>query len=222
MEIDQQHHTIKPVNRSISRSDSNLYNSSEQQTVTYSHANGHDLALANGHSATAHGHTRAPRGSSRVPQGVRARGVEDWETRSAPSTVSVEPPPIQHRTSATSTSDTATEIPRHNGRLSPTPIITPPPVSNGISHSPVANGTNHTPIANGIDHLPQLSRNHVNYSEVTAPRAHKLAGTAPQMYANPDVSQIPPLQTKGKYSCPRCARRFTARTDCEDHKVRCL
>ena len=211
VEVDQHH----GVNRSISRSDSNLYHSSEQQQ-TQSRANGHE-------GATAHGHARVFRGA---PPGVCARGVEDWETRSAPSTVSVErtkpPSPsllTQHRSSAASTAYTSTEVPRYNGRLSPTPVITPPLVSNGIDNPPVVNGISHTPFANGIDHLPQLSRNHVNHSEVSA---HKLAGTAPHMYANPDVSKIPPLQTKGKYSCPRCARRFGARTDCDDHILRCL
>ena len=150
-------------------------------------------------------------------------------SRSAPSTISVErtkppsptPPSLltQYRSSATATTNTTTEVPRYNGRLSPTPVITPHPVVNGIDNPPVANGFDPTPIANGIDHHPHLSRNHLNHSELAA---HKLAGSAPQMYANPDVSQIPPLETKGKYSCPRCARRFGDRTDCDDHKTRCL
>ena len=41
-------------------------------------------------------------------------------------------------------------------------------------------------------------------------------------YGNPNVSHIPPLQTRGKHVCPRCARRFTDRTECTEHKLRCL
>lgn len=33
---------------------------------------------------------------------------------------------------------------------------------------------------------------------------------------------IPRVESKGKYSCPRCARRFNYKTDCNDHKARCM
>lgn len=33
---------------------------------------------------------------------------------------------------------------------------------------------------------------------------------------------IPRVESKGKYACPRCARRFNSKTDCNDHKARCM
>ena len=34
---------------------------------------------------------------------------------------------------------------------------------------------------------------------------------------------IPPkVELKGKYSCPRCARKFAHKADCSDHKARCM
>ena len=40
--------------------------------------------------------------------------------------------------------------------------------------------------------------------------------------ANPDVSHIPPMESKGEYSCPCCAHSFSKKTECEDHKIQCL
>ena len=37
-----------------------------------------------------------------------------------------------------------------------------------------------------------------------------------------EVHKIPPMQTKGRHKCPRCARRFQHSSDCEDHKARCI
>ena len=33
---------------------------------------------------------------------------------------------------------------------------------------------------------------------------------------------IPKVESKGKYSCPRCARKFASKADCNDHKARCM
>lgn len=35
-------------------------------------------------------------------------------------------------------------------------------------------------------------------------------------------STIPPLETNGKYSCPRCERKFESKKICSDHKARCI
>ena len=36
------------------------------------------------------------------------------------------------------------------------------------------------------------------------------------------VQQFPPIDSKGKYQCPRCARKFMRKADCIDHKARCI
>ena len=33
---------------------------------------------------------------------------------------------------------------------------------------------------------------------------------------------VPRVESRGKYACPRCARRFNSRADCNDHKARCM
>ena len=33
---------------------------------------------------------------------------------------------------------------------------------------------------------------------------------------------IPKVESKGKYACPRCARKFANKPDCNDHKARCM
>lgn len=33
---------------------------------------------------------------------------------------------------------------------------------------------------------------------------------------------IPRVESKGKYACPRCARKFNNKADCSDHKARCM
>ena len=42
------------------------------------------------------------------------------------------------------------------------------------------------------------------------------------VYPAPPTSAIPPMETKGRYSCPRCGRKFKVKADCTDHKERCL
>ncbi len=37
-----------------------------------------------------------------------------------------------------------------------------------------------------------------------------------------NMKVVPPLQTKGRFKCPRCARRFLNNADCNDHKTRCI
>ncbi len=37
-----------------------------------------------------------------------------------------------------------------------------------------------------------------------------------------DVMKVPPLQTKGRHKCPRCARKFQTSAECNDHKTRCI
>ena len=35
-------------------------------------------------------------------------------------------------------------------------------------------------------------------------------------------TNAPPLETKGRYSCPRCERKFESKKLCTDHKSRCM
>lgn len=35
-------------------------------------------------------------------------------------------------------------------------------------------------------------------------------------------TNAPPLETKGRYSCPRCQRKFENKKLCTDHKSRCM
>ncbi len=37
-----------------------------------------------------------------------------------------------------------------------------------------------------------------------------------------EALKIPPMQTKGRHKCPRCARRFQSSGECDDHKARCI
>lgn len=36
------------------------------------------------------------------------------------------------------------------------------------------------------------------------------------------VQVIPKVESKGKHACPRCARKFANKADCNDHKARCM
>ena len=38
----------------------------------------------------------------------------------------------------------------------------------------------------------------------------------------PQAQVIPRVESKGRYACPRCARRFNSKIDCNDHKARCM
>ena len=43
----------------------------------------------------------------------------------------------------------------------------------------------------------------------------------PRLQQQPQVF-VPTVESKGKYACPRCARRFNSKADCSDHKARCM
>ena len=69
---------------------------------------------------------------------------------------------------------------------------------NGLSKEhDIINGD--VPVINGID------TNRPVYQEHVIPR-----------------SSVPPMETKGRYSCPRCERKFVKKTDCTEHKKRCM
>ena len=41
-------------------------------------------------------------------------------------------------------------------------------------------------------------------------------------YHHQQPQVIPKVESKGKYACPRCARKFANKADCNDHKARCM
>lgn len=43
-----------------------------------------------------------------------------------------------------------------------------------------------------------------------------------KVQVNRTVQKLPPMQTKGRHKCPRCARRFVDSAECSDHKARCI
>ena len=67
---------------------------------------------------------------------------------------------------------------------------------------------NSSPVAkNRIGHVSKFSENGVR----------ELNGQV-----NGTVQKLPPMQTKGRHKCPRCARRFGDSSECADHKARCI
>lgn len=133
----------------------------------------------------------------RIPGGLLHRGVEPQReyTRSAPA---LQQPPSQKYPPLSS---------RRSVTRSPSPPLLPP-----HSHS-ITNGYAQTSgtVTNG--HQPMFAANnfHLNAANVMK-----------YSVGNPDVARIPPMETVGKFSCPRCARRFVERSEFSDHKIRCI
>ena len=46
--------------------------------------------------------------------------------------------------------------------------------------------------------------------------------TNSQYHSGNHSGDIPPMESKGRHRCPRCARKFKSRADCDEHKTRCL
>lgn len=72
--------------------------------------------------------------------------------------------------------------------------------ANGVGISPSNNG-----YANGVGVSPSNSRPVYQQEQQVIGR-----------------NIAPPLETKGRYSCPRCERKFENKRDCNDHKSRCV
>ena len=48
------------------------------------------------------------------------------------------------------------------------------------------------------------------------------SGGGVRSHQNSQVAAIPRVESKGKHACPRCARRFNSKIECNDHKARCM
>lgn len=79
------------------------------------------------------------------------------------------------------------------------------PYTNGYANGHALNGTAHYVDGDG----PNIGgyRYPQNFQQL-------VVGNQPQV--------IPKVESKGKYACPRCARRFNNKVDCNDHKARCM
>ena len=103
--------------------------------------------------------------------------------------------------------------PLKNKTLSPTFDV-----QRHADNSPLLNGhiSPSSPASKGPTYFypPHTSPKHHHHQELV------LAGTP--AFVNPDVSHIPPMETRGKHACPRCGRRFIKKLDVEDHKTRCM
>ena len=136
------------------------------------------------------------------PAGLLHRGLE-----SPPQQTRSEPVITQQRTSYT----VAPPLPRRS--------ITPP------SYSPALPSSQPHPITNGYhNHVTSpKSVSQSRHESVPVNNFHLNASNLLKYTAsNPEAARIPPLETKGKYSCPRCARRFADKTEFTDHKIRCI
>ncbi len=83
--------------------------------------------------------------------------------------------------------------------------IATPPQMNGINGHSVINSANSSP-----------KRVTSDGTTSTSTRANVVISRSEE------ALKIPPMQTKGRHKCPRCARRFQSNGECEDHKARCI
>lgn len=94
----------------------------------------------------------------------------------------------------------------------------PPSMTNGTAHHPPQrhNGyTNGIAHSNGAGNRVEKSHHFVDPEDVNLPRpVYQEAGIG--------RTNAPPLETKGKYSCPRCERKFENKRIWTDHKSRCV
>lgn len=157
-----------------------------------------------GHRTTSslyRGTSRSLRQDRLIPGGLLHRGVEPQReyTRSAPE--------LQHPASQ--------KYPPLSNRRSVTPSPSPPPLSPSRLY-PITNGYHSEAQTSGVmtnGHQPTYA---ANKSHLSATNIMKYSS------GNPDVVRIPPMETQGKFSCPRCARRFVEKSEFSDHKIRCI
>ena len=166
-----------------------------------------------------------------LPPSMLSRGVEDV---SAPTSTVFHPspsPPLLRNVSPTAINEsrpvaTTGQDKEVSGVLLLNGHIVNPPVAqratsipSGHIDPPVPVRTVHYPPSanySNIQHSRQYNQEHAIVSKFS-----KL-NTADPTSANPDVSHIPPMESKGRFSCPRCGRRFSKKNECDDHKIRCL
>ncbi len=124
-------------------------------------------------------------------------------------------PIVMAATNASSSTNPSSVAPTRATTNGYVPII-PPSMTNGGGPS----NANYPP--------PRFSNagGHYNGRDVP-PRGHMARSASPsfqnqQVGVARGVSVPPPLQTKGRYSCPRCERKFEHKKDCNDHKTRCM
>lgn len=232
VEIDQQHLAINPPNKITSHStgrstDTSTYNGEISRYTNQSHVKGAASAdvyneetpqsqqrggsVPMTSSSVAAVQADGPSNGTRVPAyalrhnraspaGLLHRGMEipPQQTRS-------EPVIAQQRTSHS----VAPPLPRRS--------ITPP------SYSPALAPSQPHPITNGYYVMPSKSVSTSRHEPVPANNFHLNASNVLKYTASsPEAARIPPLETRGKYSCPRCARRFADKSEFSDHKVRCI
>ncbi len=235
MEIDKRDYYR--MSRGTSQSDTDL---TYQQPLQ----SDHDPALHQAHFQTRSDRSTNATSTSRrnqlLPPGMLSRGVE---STSAPSSIqhraSPSPPlprngsPMNYlqggvvaRSVSPSRIEDDSGVLLANGHVvdSATPQVLQRPtiVTNGyVDPSPLLPSRR-------VQYPPSVPRSQ-HYSQHVTHRNQELVvsqfsrlNTPDPTSANPDVSHIPPLESKGKHSCPRCGRRFSKKSDCEDHKVRCL
>lgn len=125
-------------------------------------------------------------------------------------------------------------------QLSVSPVIVPPatvvtnadhPNSRGGNFRPnippsMTNGSTYTPhrlngYSNGV---PQVRSNLAGGGGLAS--TYHIVESEDVKLAKPVYqdgrSNAPPLETKGKYSCPRCERKFESNRIWTDHKIRCM
>ena len=102
-----------------------------------------------------------------------------------------------------------------NGGIAPSTPYTTNGYANGGQTSNVPQLVNRDSMSriNGFQYPPNFQQLVVGGSTGVSGNAHH--------HQQPVIS-VPRVESKGKYACPRCARRFVSKTDCTDHKARCM
>lgn len=129
-------------------------------------------------------------------------------------------PHVQRSVSPLLVPSTATNADHSTGRVSNFRPSMPPSMTNASSNH------HHTPQRhNGYSNAPA----HSNAGGNTLASSYHIVEPEDVNLARPVYqdagmgrNNAPPLETKGKYSCPRCERKFESKRTWTDHKSRCM
>ena len=76
-----------------------------------------------------------------------------------------------------------------------------------------ANGVSNEILVNGLGETFHLVEN-----DGLIPRQQMVLGERVMGWSN----HVPPMETRGRYTCPRCERKFENKSDFNNHKIRCV